>query len=320
MLAGMSTTTANDVSEGFTQLDEGEQLALFDETWRSNVPLAAWQKTGPYRRTTREKAKGMPMIEANPACLQSLIVTDIDTHDIRDLHTMIGMPTPTWAVAKAGPVVTGHIAYGLTNPVCLTNAASRRPVNLLCRIEAGICDLLGGDPGYAGRIMKNPLAPPTGEHTIWGAGEGEDCRTYLLKELASPLDKLGALPSPTDPRPRQLSGVGRNVDIFNRTRAWGYRAIKRYWADDIDTWFEVVNAHAIAYNLDLEKEDRTPLPANEIHHLSRSIARWIWKRFNPETFSMIQTRRSHKGARKGGIASGKQRAEQRALLAPEVLS
>ena len=42
----------------------------------------------------------------------------------------------------------------------------------------------------------------------------------------------------------------------------------------------------------LENEGRTPLPTMEIHHLSRSIAKWIWKRFTPETFSKIQSTRA----------------------------
>ncbi|WP_420830339.1 replication initiation protein [Corynebacterium uropygiale] len=164
--------------------------------------MAAKEKTGPYRRTTRTKARRMPMIEANPACLRSLIVTDVDTSDVRDLATMCGLPAPTWTVMHPGPVVTGHIAYGLANPVCVTDAASRRPVNLLARIETGLCDILGGDIGYAGKIMKTPSHPLMGNTPSGGLGEGEECRSYQLKQLAAPLDKLGALPAPSSGAPR----------------------------------------------------------------------------------------------------------------------
>ncbi|QNQ90388.1 hypothetical protein GP475_06875 [Corynebacterium poyangense] len=83
-------------------LDEAEQLALFDDLWRLYVPLAMLEKAGPYRRTSRTKAVGMPMIESNPACLKSLTVTDVDNTDIRDLALSSGLPAPTWAVAHPG--------------------------------------------------------------------------------------------------------------------------------------------------------------------------------------------------------------------------
>lgn len=296
--------------------ERAEQRAFFESVWLPNAPLAAMKKTGPYRRTTREKALFMPMIEANPACLQSLVIADVDTTDIRGFAEDMGLPSPTFYVAKRAEIPTGHITYALKTPVCLTNAASRKPVNLLARIETGIADVLGADIGYAGKFTKNPITPGPNQYALFA----EEYPTYSLRQLAAPLDKIGALPAFNDPRPRQSSGIGRNVDVFNRTRTWGYRAIKRYWTDDVETWFEIVHAHATAYNLDLEKEDRIPLPPNEIHHLSRSIATWIWKRFNPETFSMIQTKRSRKGARKGGIASGQQRRAKRYELHKETQS
>lgn len=120
--------------------------------------------------------------------------------------------------------------------------------------------------------------------------------TYALRELASALADLGALPSPGDPRPR-ASGVGRNVDIFDRTRAWSYRAIKRYWSGNFSEWSEVVHAKAAILNFDLEREGREPLPDREILHLSRSISKWTWSRFTPEAFSEIQ---AHRSARRWG--------------------
>ncbi|MBZ8177962.1 hypothetical protein GSS88_09205 [Corynebacterium sp. 3HC-13] len=52
----------------------------------------------------------------------------------------------------------------------MTNAAARCPVNLLCRIEAGLCDILGGDIGYMRRIMKKPTTPPNEQYFILGKG------------------------------------------------------------------------------------------------------------------------------------------------------
>ncbi|MBM0262598.1 hypothetical protein [Corynebacterium macginleyi] len=86
------------------------------------------------------------------------------------------------------------------------------------------------------------------------------------------------------------------MDIFDRTHTWAYRAIKRYWFDGINVRGEVVHAHAIAANLNFERERPDPLPDPEIHHLSRRITRWVWTRFTPEKFSTIKQPRGYKSA------------------------
>ena len=84
------------------------------------------------------------------------------------------------------------------------------------------------------------------------------------------------------------------MDVFDRTRTWAYRAIKRYWSSGFSEWSEVVHAKATILNLDLEREGRIPLPDREIWHLSRSISKWVWSRFTPESFSEIQAQRVSK--------------------------
>ena len=270
----------------------GEQLALFEASYRPRRPLCGPAKTGPYRRRERSAAlSSAPYIETNPTCIQSLIITDVDAGDVAGLPQLVGLPPESWAVRTRNMVGSGHIGYALTTPVVLTDAANRRPINLLARVEYGIRDVLGGDMTYAGRIMKNPLSPGVFQDTLWP--QDVTFPTYTLRELASSLADLGALPSPGDPRPR-ASGVGRNVDIFDRTRAWSYRAIKRYWSDGAATWGEVVHAKAAILNLDLEREGRIPLPDREILHLARSISKWTWSRFTPAIFSEIQAQRVSK--------------------------
>ena len=275
----------------------GEQLALFEASYRPRRPLCGPSKSGPYRRRERSAALSeSPYIEVNPLCVQSLIITDVDAGDVAGLPQLVGLPPESWAVRTRNAIGSGHIGYALASPVVLTDAAHRRPINLLARVEWGIRDVLGGDTAYAGRIMKNPLSPGVFQDTLWP--QDVIFPTYTLRELASALSDLGALPSPGDHRPRQ-SGVGRNVDVFDRTRAWAYRAIKRYWSDSdgAATWDEVVHAKATILNLDLEREGREPLPDREILHLSRSISKWTWSRFTPEAFSEIQ---AHRSARRWG--------------------
>lgn len=269
-----------------------DQLALFEASYRPQRPLCGPSKNGPYRRRERSAALSeSPYIETNPACIQSLIITDVDAGDVAGLPQLVGLPPESWAVRTRNELGSGHIGYALATPVVLTDAAHRRPINLLARVEWGIRDVLGGDAAYAGRIMKNPLSPGPFQDTLWP--QDVSFPIYTLRELASALSDLGALPSPGDPRPRQ-SGVGRNVDLFDRTRTWAYRAIKRYWNSGFSEWSEVVHAKAAILNLDLEREGRIPLPDREILHLARSISKWVWSRFTPESFSEIQAQRVSK--------------------------
>lgn len=269
-----------------------EQLALFGASYKPRKPLCGPSKTGPYRRRKRSAAlSSASYIEVNPLCVQSLIVTDVDAGDVEGLPQLVGLPPESWAVRTRNEIGSGHIGYALATPVVLTDAAHRRPINLLARVEQGLRDVLGGDMAYAGRIMKNPLSPGAFQDTLWP--QDVIFPTYALRELASSLADLRALPSPGDPRPR-ASGVGRNVDIFDRTRTWSYRAIKRYWGGDFGEWGEVVHAKARILNLDLEREGRIPLPDREILHLARSISKWTWQKFSPETFSEIQEQRVSK--------------------------
>ena len=69
------------------------------------------------------------------------------------------------------------------------------------------------------------------------------------------------------PRKRpELVGLGRNVDTFDWLRRYAYR---------------------------------------EVHHIAKSVARWVWRHFSADRFSAWQ---SGKG-RLGGGASGKARRE-----------
>lgn len=97
--------------------------------------------------------------------MRSLIVTDHDGVEADWQADLAGLPQPSW-IALNPLKGSGHIGYALKDPVCLTNAARRTPVNLLARVEQGLMDVLGGDIGYGGRITKNPTHPA---HTpIWG--------------------------------------------------------------------------------------------------------------------------------------------------------
>lgn len=267
-----------------------DQSGWFAGTWLPRAPLASDHKTGPYFRHHRADALGMAYIEANPLVMQSLVVIDRDRTDTDLAADLAGLPRPTY-VASNPHTGTGHIVYGLSSPVCLTDAAHRRPINLLARIEQGLTTVLDGDPAYGGRITKNPLVAP--HVTLWGD------QLYELRTLARALDGIGALPDTNNPRKTlNASALGRNVALFDLTRAWAYRAIRTHWDGPQGTWETDVLAYAWQHNETVIANDftRGPLAYTEVQHLARSIARWTWRNTTRDTFHARQTALGKRGA------------------------
>lgn len=280
-------------------LCEGENMtedhaALMDRVWLPNAPLASNSKTGPYRRTTRAKALKKAYIEANPTVLQSLIITDHDGGMADELPGLLGLPAPSWTALNPN-TRGGHIVYALGAPVCLTNAAHRRPVNLLARVEAGLTTVLGGDPAFAGRITKNPTCVAV-HLPLWGPNEA----VYGLKELAAALSGIDALPRYDDHKALRVTGVGRNVDLFNYLRKWAYPRRGSYGAtpQGRKDWEDVVHDRATLRNADHIGNEyaRGPLSANEVKHLANSVSRWTWRNIAPvDVDEWLRQRQSVRG-------------------------
>lgn len=267
-----------------------DQRKWFAGTWLPRAPLASDHKQGPYFRHHRADALGMAYIEANPLVMQSLVVIDRDHTDTDLAAELAGLPRPTY-VASNPHTGTGHVVYGLSTPVCLTDAAHRRPINLLARIEQGLTTILDGDAAYGGRITKNPLVAP--HVTLWGD------ELYELRTLAQILGDLGALPGANNPRKTLTSSaLGRNVALFDLTRAWAYRAIRPHWGGPQRAWDADVLAYAWRHNETVIANDfkRGPLAYTEVQHLAQSIARWTWRNMTRESFSARQRAIGKRGA------------------------
>ena len=280
---------------------------LFPDAWLPERPRVTDRKGNPTWRVSRELAlSSMPYIEPNVShILQSLVITDRDGIDADRIADNVGLPHPSY-VALNPHTTAGHIVYALKDPVCLTDAARRPPVNLLARVEHGLSTVLGGDPGYGGSLTKNPYH--VAHATLWGP---EDA-LYGLRELANALDDLRALPNPRNPRKHvHRSAVGRNVALFDETRTWAYRAIRRHWDAPAEEWHRTVYAQATLINETRIGNDFTtgPLSYVEVGYLARSIADWTRARIRNDprhntkatydaTFQDIQTARSLKAAEK----------------------
>lgn len=281
---------------------------LFPDVWLHQRPRVTNTKGTPTRRVSRAAALEYAYIEPNvTGQIQSLVITDRDKPDADRIADVLGLPLPSW-VAINPHTTTGHIVYALKDPVSLTDASRRPPVNLLARIEHGLATVLEGDPGYTGGLTKNPthfLHP-----TLWGPQEAR----YGLRELAQALNDLKALPCPGNARRNvSRSAVGRNVALFDETRTWAYTAVRKFWGAPASEWHRATYARAWEINETRIANDFTTggLTATEVGYLAKSVADWVWKRFTPEKFSQRQAALGRKGAT---ATSLKRRAETLVLL------
>lgn len=265
-------------------------MAVFDipreaveQVYLPTKPIAAHTKDGAAFHVTKNVALDQfAYIQPNPPCLRSLIITDRDLSDTDYITDELGLLVPSWTACNPTSG-TGHVAYALSRPVCTTNAARRKPVNLLARIEAGLVTVLGGDPAYNGVRTKNPLDDTHLTVRLWT----DEIPTYSLHDLAQALDDLHALPHWNNRKAITGTEIGRNVALFDATRRWSYTAIRKHSYPPINDWFNLVEGYATTRNLSdiADTYARGPLPPIEVHHISRSIAKWTHKRFTKQAFS-----------------------------------
>lgn len=203
-----------------------------------------------------------------------------------------GAPAPNIAVINKENG-HAHLLYALEVPVRTAYDANRAPLRFAAAVEGALRCKLGADEGYSGLIVKNPL------HSHWRvltSARG----TYDLSELAEYVDI-----SQFSDRRRKLAdyGLGRNCTLFEELRKWAYRAIRQGWPEYYQ-WETAVWTRAEGLN----SRFRCPLPANEVKHVAKSIAKWTHKHFAPADFSEWQAVRGQRG----GIAKGEAYADKAA--------
>jgi len=188
-----------------------------------------------------------------------------------------GLPAPTYTIINS---VNGHahLIYALSTPVCRSKNANHKPLNFFTDISKAIGERLHADPSYHGFLCKNPW------HDAWEVWYIE--KEYPLEELAEFMGEKN-LPSKTE----IFTGLGRNCTLFEETREWAYREIKKYWGCSpirFDDWMIAVRRKVAAQNSLFS----TPLSTKETDGIAKSIANWTMERFKEEDFSKIQSKRS----------------------------
>jgi len=242
-------------------------------------------------------------IQVNPPWLKSFLVFDIDRDGAALAWEDEALPEPIWTSTNK---VNGHahLAYSLNAPVLLGQHDRKHPMRYLTAVESALRDKLRADVNYGGLITKNPLHPHW--RTAWGFAEGYDLG-YLSEFLDLNKHKPYARVKP------ETIGLGRNCDSFDHLRHYAYKEVRLWRDSDIPPpghderrgvyvhWLTHLYQRGLKQTND--EHPQSPLDHREVHHIAKSVANWVWNRFDiqasDERFSRRQSLR--------GIRSGKAR-------------
>lgn len=246
-------------------------------------------------------ALGYLHIQYNPPPHVSSLVFDLDKPDSYHVWKDAGLPAPHW-ISVNRTNGHAHIGYMLAAPVARTSAARQKPLRYLAAIEHVLAKRLGADMGYSGLITKNPTHSDW--LTVW-----HQIDPYSLDYLAEfcPDADLAAYSRRSR---KEVTGLGRNVTMFDNVREWAYTAIRSHWRPNgYDSWLCAVQAACECTNV-FGLEQGGPLPHSEIKATAKSIARWTWRNLTPSTFADYVDRthtpeiQAIRGAKGGKVSKG----------------
>ena len=266
--------------------DRPRQLELFEEQLPER-PYCTDNYACGLRILAKPAAMRRRHIQPQPPWVRVWLVFDYDRNYSWYAADEAGLPSPTITVVNRDNG-HGHLLYGIDTPVRMEHWGGRRaPANYLADVERAMTVRLRADPRYSGFICKNPL------HRHWATLYHD--HPYSLGELHRWLGDLNEYYLP-----ERVIGVGRNVETFDMTRKWAYRAIREHRAagGTLETWEQACVGAAVRFT---EEQHHPPLQRSECGWIGRSVGRWTWKHFSARRFAKIQAER--------GRASGKARRE-----------
>jgi Replicase family/Primase C terminal 1 (PriCT-1) len=242
----------------------------------SNFAEGAW-------RQSKSAALAETYLEFNSANLVGWLVLDIDDGDAFESWERAKLPAPN-AFVQNGSNGNGHLFYALLTAVSTGALSREKPLRFAADVQRGMTVCLKADQAFTNRIAKNPVSPRW--RASWMAPF-----PYTLFELRGWLDDKDVW---RPKEPCHALGLGRNCDLFDITRAYAYKAVRRFKAGGrgLDRWTEELNKVATAHNL----EFIPPLPTSEVRSIARSVAKWTWLRFTGDGFSAKQAARGRRGA------------------------
>ena len=225
----------------------------------------------------KAKARRCRYIQPQPPWVRAWLIFDYDRDGTWCAADEAELPAPTLTVINPDNG-HGHLAYGLAAPVLLGPENSDRPKRYLAAIERAMAVRLRADPSYRGLTCKNPF------HPYWETLSSG--HLFTLSELHAWLADLNDYRLPKG----IVIGVGRNVETFEATRRWAYRAVREHRGDGgtLNTWRNECIGHAEAFTV---ARHVPALGRSECRWIGRSVGRWTWERVTEEWFSEQQARR-----------------------------
>lgn len=270
-------------------LDSAEKRIWLDTMWLPKRPHATDSFERGVWRHDRASAMGRRIVEANPPALRNILTVDLDHDDSLFRAAEVAHPRPNLIIENP---VNGHAhaAWVLGAPVATTDVAKAGPLRYVAAVSEGLRRKVGGDPGYTGLLMKNPL------HSGWNAQPVRMDHLYTLAELDRELGK--SMPGRYWYRQRpaiERAGLGRNCTLFEVARRWAYRQV-RHLAPDQAAFERAVLDYVEVRNM----EFGVPLPASEVRAIGRSITRWVlrsdnWNRTAEERDAYLSELQAHRG-------------------------
>jgi hypothetical protein len=275
------------------------QLSLFGAERLARRPYCTDDPASGVRIRGIEHALKHSHIQANSPALRWRLVFDVDRPAAVFAAEDAGLAPPNW-LAENPKNGHAHIAYEIETPIVTSENGRSDPLRFAAAVELGYMRGLRADVSYAGLICKNPTHPDwrTQIHRV---------KPYDLSELAEWCE----LPKRLTKRDAAASPLGRNVTVFDRLRTWAYKNVRRYADGHGQEWLFACRMQAAAFN-----DFDVALPLNEVEHIARSVAKWVWTRFDIQASdARFSTLQAHRAA-----LSGKTRAAKADARAAEALA
>ncbi len=223
----------------------------------------------------------MAEIAPDPPGWLTALRFDIDTEGGGAAWIEAELPAPNLVVVNPRNG-HAHLVYLLGAWVQTDFGDSRRlkVVRYAAAIERAYTAALGADPAYTGRFQHNPLSD------AYVTKIGRDA-PYSLDELARYVD----LNEPALKKNLPI-GIGRNVETFDRLRRWAYVAVADWRIGTYEAWYGAVADRGGQIAADVGAESpRGPLKANEVGHIVKSVARWVWERYGADVPPLLREAR-----------------------------
>ena len=213
-----------------------------------------------------------PRLQVNGESVHGVLLLDVD-HPLW-WYAAGEAPHPSWAVVNTENG-HAHLGFVLQDPVHVYSTARRKPVEYAAAILRGLSKAYKADPGFGGKLTRNPAAPGPGCRThLPGGGP------YSLAELAEGVELPKRKPS-VEPN----NYLGRNCALFN----WAMKTAHRpgHARSDHSCERMVEEQNRILFGSE-------PLPSSEIASIARSVDRYVTRQWSEDVFKERQRSRGQR--------------------------